>query len=66
MAVYLYGLVGLNDIKTVEAYISTNIKWNESIFGSNCAKISCQITVNSEDLEIFIFKTPTLRKPFSY
>ena len=29
-------------------YISTNIEWNENIFGSNSAKISCQITVNSE------------------
>ena len=45
---YLYGPFGLNDIKTVQAYISTNIKWNENIFGSNSAKISCQITVNSE------------------
>ena len=48
MPTYLYGLVGLNDIKTVKAYISTNIKWNENIFGSNSAKILCQITVNSE------------------
>ena len=46
--IYLYRLVGLNDIKTVQANISTNIKWNENIFGSNSAKISCQITVNSE------------------
>ena len=50
-----HGLVGLNDIKTVQAYISTNIKWNENIFSSNSAKISCEIAVNSEGFWNFHF-----------
>ena len=40
--------VGLNDIRTVQACISTKTKWIENIFGSKNAKISCQIMVKSE------------------
>ena len=49
-------LVGLNDIRTVQACISTNTKWNESIFGSESAKISCQIMVKNEGFWNFAFE----------